>query len=77
MGENVEGLSTMEAVDKAIEAIVRLSKDVGIPSGLKELGVKEEDFPTLADNALKDACGFTNPRKATKEQIIQIYKNAM
>lgn len=77
MGENIEGLSTMEAVDKAIEAIVRLSKDVGIPSGLKELGVKEEDFPTLADNALKDACGFTNPRKATKEQIIQIYKNAM
>ncbi len=77
MGENIEGLSTMEAVDKAIEAIVRLSKDVGIPSGLKELGVKEEDFPTLADNALKDACGFTNPRKATKEEIIQIYKNAM
>jgi alcohol dehydrogenase len=77
MGENVDGLSTMDAADKALEAIQRLSKDIGIPSGLKELDVKEEDLPTLADNAMKDACGLTNPRKATKEEIIQIYKNAM
>ena len=77
MGENVQGLSIIDAADKAIEAIKRLSKDVGIPSGLKELGVKEEDLPILAENALKDACGFTNPRKATKEEIIKIYKEAM
>ncbi len=77
LGENVEGLSVMEAGDKALESIKRLSKDVGIPSGLKELGVKEEDLPILADNALKDACGLTNPRIATKEDIIQIYKAAM
>ena len=77
MGENIEGLSVIEAADLAIESIKRLSKDIGIPSGLKELGVKEEDLPTLADNALKDACGITNPRIATKDDIIQIYKNAM
>ena len=77
MGENVECLSVLEAADKALEAIQRLSGDVGIPSGLKELGVKEEDMPLLAEHALKDACGFTNPRKATKKEIIQIYKNAM
>ncbi len=77
MGENIEVLSVIEAADLAIESIKRLSKDVGIPSGLKELGVKEEDFPTLADNALKDACGLTNPRIATKDDIIQVYKNAM
>ena len=77
LGENVEGLSVMEAADVALEAIENLSNDVGIPSGLKELGVKEEDLSTLADNALKDACGLTNPRIATKEQIIAIYKNAM
>ena len=77
LGENVEGLSVMEAADVALEAIENLSHDVGIPAGLKELGVKEEDLPTLADNALKDACGLTNPRIATKEQIIAIYKNAM
>lgn len=77
LGENVKGLSTMEAADVALEAIQRLSQDIGIPSGLKELGVKEEDLPILAENAMKDACGLTNPRKATKEDIIQIFKNAM
>ncbi len=77
MGENIEGLSVIEAADLAMESIKRLSQDVGIPSGLKGLGVKEEDLPTLADNALKDACGLTNPRIATKDDIIQIYKNAM
>ncbi|RLD16055.1 L-threonine dehydrogenase [candidate division KSB1 bacterium] len=77
LGENVEGLSTMEAADVALEAIQRLSQDIGIPSGLKELGVKEEDLPILAENAMKDACGLTNPRKATKEEIIQIFKEAM
>jgi len=77
MGENVEDLPTMEAADQALEAIQRLSRDIGIPSGLKELGVKEGDLPILAGNAMKDACGLTNPRKATKEEIIQIYKNAM
>ncbi len=77
MGENVEGLSVIEAAELALESIKRLSLDVGIPSGLRELGVKEEDLPVLAENALKDACGLTNPRIATKEDIIQIYKNAM
>jgi len=77
LGENIEGLSVIEAADLAMESIKRLSEDVGIPSGLRELGVKEEDFSTLADNALKDACGLTNPRIATKTDIIQIYKNAM
>jgi len=77
MGENIEGLSVIEAADLALESIKRLSQDVGIPSGLKELGVKEEDLPILAENALKDACGLTNPRVATKEDIIQIFKNAM
>ncbi|MCK5851910.1 iron-containing alcohol dehydrogenase [bacterium] len=77
LGEEVDGLSDMEAADQALEAIQRLSGDVGIPAGLKELGVKEEDMPILAENAMKDACGLTNPRKATEKEIIQIYKNAM
>ena len=77
LGENIEGLSTIDAAEVALEAIVRLAEDVGIPSGLKELGVKEADFPILADNALKDACGATNPRIASKDDIIGIFANAM
>lgn len=76
-GENVEGLSMMEGAEKAIQAILRLSRDLGIPPGLKELNVKERDFSTLADNAMKDVCNLTNPRKASKEDIILIFKNSM
>lgn len=77
MGVNVESMSAEEGANAAIEAIQSLSKDVGIPAGLKELGANEEDIPTLADNALKDACGFTNPKQATHEEICQIFNEAM
>lgn len=76
MGENVDGLSTMDAARKAISAIRQLSQQVGIPSCLSELGVKEEDFEIMAENAMKDVCQLTNPRKATKEQIVGIFKAA-
>lgn len=77
MGENIEGLSVRDAADKAIAAIEKLSNDVGIPAGLKGLGVKEEDLGTMADNAMKDACSFTNPRLATRDDIIGIFKKAL
>ena len=77
MGENIEGLSTRSAADVAIEAIQLLSEDVGIPSGLAELNVKDEDLKVMAVNAMKDACSATNPRLATLDDVIQIYRNAM
>ena len=77
MGENTDGLSTRAAADVALESIKTLSKDVGIPSGLTELGVKEQDLKIMAENAQKDACGLTNPRCPTLEDVIQIYKNAL
>ncbi len=77
MGEIVEGLSKRDAAEKAIQAIEKLSSDVGIPKGLKELGVKEQDIPTMAMYAMKDACGLTNPRCPTQNDIINIYKSAL
>jgi alcohol dehydrogenase len=77
MGENIEGLSTRAAADLALEAIKTLSADVGIPSGLKALGVKEEDLRTMAENAQKDACGLTNPRCPSLDDVVSIYKNAL
>lgn len=77
MGVDVNGMTNKEGAAACIAEIKKLSEDVGIPSGIKALGAKEEDFPILAANALKDACGFTNPKKATLEEIIQIFKNAM
>ena len=77
MGENIDGLSDVEAAEVAIASIRRLSADVGIPAGLTDLGVKEEDLKIMAENAQKDACMLTNPRKAKLEQVIDIYKAAM
>ena len=74
---DVKEMSDIEAANVAIEAIRTLSKNVNIPSGLEELGVKESDFDTLATNALKDACGTTNPRQGSKEEIIAILRSAM
>ena len=76
MGENIDGLSTMEAARKAIAAIRQLSSQVGIPQNLRSLGVKEKDFEIMAENAKKDVCQVTNPRKATKEQIVEIFRAA-
>lgn len=78
MGINVAGLTDEQAAEQALAAIRQLSADIGIPTGLTQLkGFREEDIPTLAANALNDACGFTNPKQATQEEIEQIYRYAM
>ena len=76
LGENTVGCSAIEAAEKAINALFRLSADVAIPGHLSELGVKEQDFELMADNALKDGNAFSNPRKGTKEDIVLIFKDA-
>ncbi|MCA2016247.1 L-threonine dehydrogenase [Vibrio tritonius] len=76
MGVNVENLSAEQGAAAAIDAIVSLSKEIGIPAGLTELGAKVEDVPTLATNALKDACAITNPRQGTHEEVCEIFKAA-
>ena len=78
MGVQVEGISVTCAAEKAIEAIKKLSRQLEIPSDLKQLGVKEEDFAVMADNAKKDVCQLTNPRTATREPVsythLDVYK---
>lgn len=77
MGVNIEAMTAEQGAEAALEAIISLSKDVGIPAGLAELGAKKDDISVLADNALKDACGFTNPKQATHEEISAIFEAAL
>lgn len=77
MGEPVDGLTAAAGAQVCLAAIRRLSVDIGIPASLSELGVKEKDIPLLAANALKDACGLTNPRPATQGDIESIFRGAM
>lgn len=77
MGEDVTGLTAKEAAAKAIAAIRNLSSAVGIPDGLKALnGFNLNDIPLLSANALKDACGLTNPKQANLNEIQDIFKAA-
>ncbi|ABK49164.1 iron-containing alcohol dehydrogenase [Shewanella sp. ANA-3] len=77
MGVDVANMTDEQGAAAAIAAIKALSVAVNIPENLTLLGVKAEDIPTLAENALKDACGFTNPKQATHEEICQIFANAL
>ena len=76
MGVDVSDMSDEKGAIACIDAIKRLAKSIGIPANLSEIGVKVEDFDILATNALKDACGLTNPIVATHEDIVQIFTNA-
>jgi alcohol dehydrogenase len=77
MGVGVLEMSDTQGANAAISAIKALSKSVGIPTGLAELGVKEEDFEEMGKNALLDVCTGGNPREVTLEDTIAIYKSAM
>ncbi|WP_249674000.1 iron-containing alcohol dehydrogenase [Pseudomonas abieticivorans] len=76
MGLEVQGCTAEQGAQGAIEAIEQLSERIGIAPGLGQLGVKVEDLPVLAANALKDACGLTNPRRAGQAQIEGVFRAA-
>ena len=72
----VDGMSQEEYRQAAIQAVKKLSEDVGIPQSLKEI-VKEEDIPALAQSAHEDACLPGNPRETSVEDIIGLYKSLL
>ncbi|NLA11236.1 MAG: iron-containing alcohol dehydrogenase, partial [Firmicutes bacterium] len=77
MGAQVDRMTPREAAEKAIAMVWELAQDVGIPSGLAELGLPEELLPELSENAIKDACFITNPRDADVNDIIEIFRSAL
>lgn len=73
--EGAETMSLEDVRDAACQAIDQLSTDVGIPATISELGVKEEDIPAIAKDALNDVCTPGNPRDTTLEEIIELYRS--
>ena len=76
MGVDTTGMSQAEYRAAAVNAVKQLSKDVGIPEKLHEIGVKEEDLQALSESAFADVCTGGNPRPCTVESILGIYKTA-
>ncbi|WP_082749077.1 iron-containing alcohol dehydrogenase [Nocardioides jensenii] len=76
-GLAVRGMPGEEAAERLADHIRGLADDIGVPRGLKELGVTEEDIPRLARTTLDDACLTTNPRLASEQEIAELFRNAL
>ena len=74
--QGVDEMSQEEYRKAAIDAVKKLSQDVGIPTDLKAI-VKKEDIPFLAQSAMDDACRPGNPKDPTLEDIIKLYESLM
>ena len=70
-------LNDQDVINTFVWMISELSKKVGITQTIKDYGVKEEDLEMLAEKAMEDPCKPGNPREVSKEDFIQLYKNAM
>ena len=77
MGEDVNGLGTIDASVLAVEAVQNLSDDVGIPATLGEAGAKAEGIHVMAEDAMKSGNIQVNPRKTTIKDVIALYEESM
>ena len=74
--EGTESMTQEEYRKAAVDAVRKLSEDVGIPKDLKDI-VKEEDIPFLAQSAYDDACRPGNPKETSVEDITALYKSLL
>lgn len=73
----VDNMTPEQYKKAAVDAVRKLSVDIGIPQKLSEIGIKEEDLPALTKQAIADVCTPGNPREATEEEILALYKKAL
>ena len=74
--KNVDAMNVDEYRKAAIDAVKKLSQDVGIPTNLKGV-LKESDIMFLSESAFADACCPGNPRDTSVQDIAQLYHSLM
>jgi lactaldehyde reductase len=74
MGVDVTGMSVSEGAAAAVEAVKKLSLDLGIPQTLREINIPEDALELLAKDAFADVCTGGNPREITEKDILDLYK---
>lgn len=72
---DTDGMTQAEYRKAAVDAVKKLSDDVGIPS-LAEIGVQEKDLRKLSETAFADVCTGGNPKDTSVEDIISIFRAA-
>ncbi|NWF53449.1 MAG: iron-containing alcohol dehydrogenase [Syntrophaceae bacterium] len=77
LGENVDGLSLREAAFKSIPAVSALIRDIGLPTRMRDIGVKEKDIRPMAEATMQVTRLLrSNPRRVSVESLEEIYKRA-
>lgn len=73
--KGVDEMSVEEYRKAAVDAVRKLSEDVGIPAKLEAL--KEEDLDFLAESAYADACRPGNPKDTSVEELKELFRKVM
>ncbi|GAX89823.1 iron-containing alcohol dehydrogenase [Effusibacillus lacus] len=76
-GENTEGLPLRDAAELSVKAIRQLNRDIGIPAGLREYGVTEENLDYIAREGMTSGNVLVNPRKPTLEDLKEIVRRSI
>ena len=76
----VEGAHTMpldDARTAAVDAVAQLTRDLGNPLGIDEIGAQAEDIPALAQAAFDDVCAGGNPRDTSVAEFETLYRSLL
>lgn len=76
MGVDITGMSVDEGAKAAVDAVKKLSIDLGIPQTLREINIPENALEQLANDAFNDVCTGGNPREITEADILELYRKA-
>jgi alcohol dehydrogenase len=76
MGENIQGMTEIEAAHKTIDAIKRLCRDLGIPEKLREIKATEDKLPEMAKLCVEANYNRWNPRLSTFDDFLKLFKKA-
>jgi 1,3-propanediol dehydrogenase len=76
LGEDVASLSLAEGGERAWVAVTRLSREIGLPQRLRDVGVKESHIPLMAQKAMGDWCHPFNPRPCSQTNMEVLYREA-
>jgi alcohol dehydrogenase class IV len=77
MGIDTRGLSQSQVKRRLMQHVISLKREVGLYQKLAEQGVHLTDIPWLSENALKDPCILTNPRKSNRRDVEAVYEEAL
>jgi alcohol dehydrogenase class IV len=77
LGEPVDQLSPSDAAQRAVEAVEKLARDIQIPKGLGQYGVRPSHIPQVIDEAMKSGNVLVNPRPTSREQLATVLEQSL